>query len=144
MILWRRSTRGAARQSRAPCAAENHGRRRLEPGDAAVLRETLDRCRLKIEIKLTRARPAPYAGTRGHGGRTQGSEECAPKESTQVGVAVPIIRHDGQALYLVRETKGTRDFLKLRTSEADKVRCGLKPFEALGMPFAVAMTGDKV
>src|SRR5207249_1011112 len=25
-----------------------------------------------------------------------------------------IVKHDGQALYLVRETKGTRDFLKLR------------------------------
>jgi len=34
-----------------------------------------------------------------------------------------IVKDDGQALYLVRETKGTRDFLKLRTSEADKVRC---------------------
>jgi type III restriction enzyme len=50
-----------------------------------------------------------------------------------------ILKHDGQALYLVRETKSTRDFLKLRTSEADKVRCGQKHFEALGVPFAVAV-----
>src|SRR5205085_8963574 len=35
-----------------------------------------------------------------------------------------ILKHDDQTLYLVRETKSTRDFLKLRTSEADKVRCG--------------------
>ena len=35
-----------------------------------------------------------------------------------------IVKHDGQTLYLVRETKGTKDFLKLRTSEADKIRCG--------------------
>lgn len=55
-----------------------------------------------------------------------------------------IVKHDGQALYLVRETKGTRDFLKLRTSEADKVRCGLKHFETLGVPFAVAVTADEV
>jgi type III restriction enzyme len=55
-----------------------------------------------------------------------------------------ILKHDGQALYLVRETKGTRDFLKLRTSEADKVRCGQKHFEALGVPFAVAVTADEV
>jgi len=55
-----------------------------------------------------------------------------------------ILKHDGQALYLVRETKGTRDFLKLRTSEADKVRCGLKHFEVLGVPFAVAVTADEV
>jgi len=43
-----------------------------------------------------------------------------------------ILKHDEQALYLVRETKGTRDFMKLRTGEADKVRCGQKHFEALG------------
>lgn len=55
-----------------------------------------------------------------------------------------ILKHDGQALYLVRETKGTRDFLKLRTGEADKVRCGQKHFEALGVPFAVAVTADEV
>ncbi|HEX7409338.1 MAG TPA: hypothetical protein VF515_17045 [Candidatus Binatia bacterium] len=55
-----------------------------------------------------------------------------------------ILKHDGQALYLVRETKGTRDFLKLRTSEADKVRCGKRHFEALGVPFAVAVTADEV
>jgi type III restriction enzyme len=55
-----------------------------------------------------------------------------------------ILKHDGQALYLVRETKGTRDFLKLRTSEADKVRCGQKHFETLGVPFAVAVTADEV
>jgi type III restriction enzyme len=55
-----------------------------------------------------------------------------------------ILKHDGQALYLVRETKGTRDFLKLRTSEADKVRCGQRHFETLGVPFAVAVTADEV
>ncbi|KKM11691.1 type III restriction protein res subunit [Clostridiales bacterium PH28_bin88] len=55
-----------------------------------------------------------------------------------------ILKHDGHALYLVRETKGTRDFLKLRTGEADKVRCGQKHFEALGVPFAVAVTAEEV
>ena len=55
-----------------------------------------------------------------------------------------ILKHDGQALYLVRETKSTRDFLKLRTTEADKVRCGKKHFETLGVPFAVAVTADEV
>jgi type III restriction enzyme len=66
---------------------------------------------------------------------------------TPVGTYNPdwaILKHDGQALYLVRETKGTRDFLKLRTTEADKVRCGLKHFETLGVPFAVAVTADEV
>lgn len=55
-----------------------------------------------------------------------------------------ILKHDDQALYLVRETKGTRDFLKLRTSEADKVRCGQKHFEALNVPFAVVVSADEV
>ena len=55
-----------------------------------------------------------------------------------------ILKHDGQALYLVRETKGTRDFLKLRSSEADKLRCGKKHFEALGVPFDVVVTADEV
>lgn len=68
------------------------------------------------------------------------------KVDTPVGGYNPdwaILKHDDQALYLVRETKGTRDFLKLRTSEADKVRCGKKHFEALGVPFAVAVTADE-
>jgi type III restriction enzyme len=55
-----------------------------------------------------------------------------------------ILKQDGQTLYLVRETKGTRDFLKLRTSEADKVRCGQRHFAALGVPFAVVVTADEV
>jgi len=55
-----------------------------------------------------------------------------------------ILKHDGQAVYLVRETKGTRDFLKLRTSEADKVRCGGKHFETLDVPFAVVVSADEV
>jgi type III restriction enzyme len=55
-----------------------------------------------------------------------------------------ILKQDGQAMYLVRETKGTKDFLKLRTAEADKVRCGKRHFEAIGVPFAVAVTADDV
>jgi type III restriction enzyme len=55
-----------------------------------------------------------------------------------------ILKQNGQAMYLVRETKGTKDFLKLRTSEADKVRCGQRHFEAIGVPFGVAVTADEV
>jgi len=55
-----------------------------------------------------------------------------------------IVKHDGEAVYLIRETKGTRDFLKLRSIEADKVRCGVKHFAALGVEFKVAMTADDV
>jgi type III restriction enzyme len=55
-----------------------------------------------------------------------------------------IVKQNGQAMYLVRETKGTKDFLKLRTSEADKVRCGQRHFEAIGVPFAVVVTAEEV
>ena len=69
------------------------------------------------------------------------------KVDTPVGGYNPdwaIVKHDGPALYLVRETKGTRNFLKLRTVEADKVRCGKRHFETLGVPFAVAVSADEV
>lgn len=69
------------------------------------------------------------------------------KVETPVGTYNPdwaIVKHEDETVYLVRETKGTRDFLKLRTSEADKVRCGQRHFEALGVPFAVATTADDV
>lgn len=55
-----------------------------------------------------------------------------------------IVKHDGLAVYLVRETKSTKNFLKLRTAEADKVRCGQKHFETLGIPFAVVVSADEV
>jgi type III restriction enzyme len=55
-----------------------------------------------------------------------------------------ILKQDGQAFYLVRETKGTMDFLKLRTTEADKVRCGRRHFELIGVPFAVVTNADQV
>lgn len=69
------------------------------------------------------------------------------KVETPVGTYNPdwaIVKHDDETVYLVRETKGTKDFLKLRTTEADKVRCGKRHFEALGVPFAVATTADDV
>ncbi len=55
-----------------------------------------------------------------------------------------IVKQAEQTLYLVRETKATRDFLTLRTMEADKVRCGQKHFDVLGVSFAVAVTADEV
>lgn len=55
-----------------------------------------------------------------------------------------IVKKDDQTLYLVRETKSTHDFLQLRNSEADKIRCGKKHFDALNIPFAVVVSGDEV
>lgn len=55
-----------------------------------------------------------------------------------------IVKDDGRVLYLVRETKSTKEFMKLRTSEADKVRSGQRHFDALGVPFAIAVTAAEV
>jgi len=69
------------------------------------------------------------------------------KIETPLGTYNPdwaILKHEDKTLYLVKETKGTKDFLKLRTSEADKVKCGMRHFETLGVPFAVAMSADEV
>ena len=69
------------------------------------------------------------------------------KIDTPVGSYNPdwaVLKQDCTAMYLVRETKGTKDILRLRTDEADKVRCGLRHFEAIGVDFAVAVTADEV
>jgi type III restriction enzyme len=44
----------------------------------------------------------------------------------------------------VRETKETKDFVKLRNSEADRVRCGKKHFEALDVNFDVVVNARDV
>lgn len=55
-----------------------------------------------------------------------------------------IVKHEDAILYLVRETKGTKDYLKLRTLEADKVRCGKAHFDALDVPFEVVVSASEV
>ncbi len=54
------------------------------------------------------------------------------------------MKQETDTLYLVRETKGTRDFLKLRNVERDKVFCGGRHFDALGVPFSVVVTAGEV
>lgn len=69
------------------------------------------------------------------------------KVETPIGGYNPdwaIIKQDGQAFYLIRETKGTKDFLKLRTTEADKIRCGVQHFKELNVDFEVAVSADEV
>lgn len=69
------------------------------------------------------------------------------KVETPVGTYNPdwaIVKHEDQTIYFVKETKGTKDFLKLRTAETDKVRCGQNHFETLGVPFAMAVMADEV
>ena len=69
------------------------------------------------------------------------------KIDTPIGTYNPdwaIVKEDESIVYLVRETKSTRNFLKLRNSESDKVRCGQAHFKALGVSFAVATSAAEV
>jgi len=72
------------------------------------------------------------------------------KVDTPVGTYNPdwaIVKRDREGenkLYLVRETKGTKDMNKVRPDERDKIRCGVKHFEALGVDYAYAVSGDEV
>ena len=61
---------------------------------------------------------------------------------TPVGTYNPdwaIVKQFDETIYLVRETKGTKDYEKLRNSEADKIKCGRRHFEALGTDFNVVV-----
>ncbi len=55
-----------------------------------------------------------------------------------------ILRHDDTVLYLVRETKSTKNFEKLRGTESQKVRCGRKHFDSLGVDFAVVTSASEI
>jgi type III restriction enzyme len=55
-----------------------------------------------------------------------------------------IVKHEDETLYFVRETKRPKDYLKLRTTEADKLRCGEQHFMALGVPFKVVEDDSEV
>ncbi|OYU76436.1 MAG: hypothetical protein CFE32_10295, partial [Alphaproteobacteria bacterium PA3] len=47
-----------------------------------------------------------------------------------------VTEHD-QKLYLVRETKGTLDSEDRRTKENQKINCGRRHFESLGVDYDV-------
>src|SRR5262249_45249821 len=69
------------------------------------------------------------------------------KIETPLGTYNPdwaILKHDNTVLYLVRETKGTKDFEKLRNIEAEKIRCGRRHFESLNVDFNVVTSADEV
>lgn len=48
-----------------------------------------------------------------------------------------IVKHGDQTIYMVRETKGTKDFDRFRNTEAYKIKCGRKHFQALEVDFDV-------
>lgn len=55
-----------------------------------------------------------------------------------------VVKHDDETIYLVRETKYHKEFEKLRNSEADRIRCGRKHFEALRVDFDVVVSSGEV
>lgn len=62
------------------------------------------------------------------------------KIETPIGTYNPdwaIVKHDDETLYLVRETKSTKDMSKLRPSEKEKIQCGQAHFDALGVDFEI-------
>jgi type III restriction enzyme len=62
------------------------------------------------------------------------------KVPTPVGQYNPdwaILKKNGKIIYMIRETKGTRDALGLRGLEKAKTDCGEKHFEAIGIDYRV-------
>ncbi len=69
------------------------------------------------------------------------------KIETPIGTYNPdwaIVKNEDMTIYLVRETKSTKDFEKLRNSEADKIKCGRKHFEALEADFGVVTSAGEL
>jgi type III restriction enzyme len=69
------------------------------------------------------------------------------KVETPVGTYNPdwaIVKEDDEKVYLVRETKGTTDEMKLRSSEWAKIRCGKAHFTELGVDFGHVSNAEDV
>ena len=69
------------------------------------------------------------------------------KIDTPIGTYNPdwaIVKHEDDTLYLVRETKGIKDFEKLRNIEADKIRCAKRHFRELQVDFKTVVEANEV
>jgi len=69
------------------------------------------------------------------------------KIETPIGTYNPdwaIVKHDDETVYLVRETKSTKDMSKLRPSEKEKIQCGQAHFDALGVDFEVVTSSNAI
>lgn len=49
-----------------------------------------------------------------------------------------ILKQNGEIVYMIRETKSTKEKLKLRLPETDKILCGQRHFEAIGVDYDLA------
>lgn len=69
------------------------------------------------------------------------------KIETPIGTYNPdwaIVKQDDAKVYLVRETKSTKDQLKLRGSEWSKIQCGKAHFDTLQVDFAHVTTANEI
>jgi type III restriction enzyme len=69
------------------------------------------------------------------------------KVQTPVGTYNPdwaILKTDGEPLYLVRETKGTKDYMQLKDVESLKIRCGKQHFDTLKVDYDVATSAAEI
>ena len=69
------------------------------------------------------------------------------KIDTPLGTYNPdwaIVKHNDKTLYLVRETKSTKDFEKLRNTEAEKIRCAKKHFEEIKVDYKTVVSASEV
>ena len=65
------------------------------------------------------------------------------KVDTPVGPYNPdwaLVTENEEKLYLIRETKSTRNLAEFRDKEKDKITCGKKHFEAIGVDYDVVTT----
>ncbi len=49
-----------------------------------------------------------------------------------------ILKQNGDIVYMIRETKSTKDQLKLRLPETDRIECGRKHFISIGVKYDIA------
>ena len=69
------------------------------------------------------------------------------KIETPIGTYNPdwaIVKEGDHKVYLVRETKSTKDQLKLRGSEWAKIQCGKAHFDTLGVDFAHIVSASEI
>jgi type III restriction enzyme len=69
------------------------------------------------------------------------------KIETPIGTYNPdwaIVKQDDAKVYLMRETKATKDQLKLRGSEWAKIQCGKAHFDSLQVDFAHVTTANEI
>ena len=53
-----------------------------------------------------------------------------------------ILRKNGDIVYMIRETKATKDQMQLRGFENAKIKCGARHFETIGVDYDVAISVD--